>query len=273
MFQGKTQEALDLLSHEARGDLLHLSDPVNHNDPTSQTVKDVLKDKHPMAHAISPEVLIQGEPLKTNRIIFDAIDASVKRLCALSTKGTAEHSGLDASAWRWLSTSFKSISNALCQSLVQCAKGLCTEYIDPKILSPLLSCRLIALNKNPGVRPIRIGEIPRRIIAKAVLRITRGDIQDAAGALQLSAGQIAGVETAIHMVQDSFRRDETEAALLVDASNAFNTLNRAAALHNIRFVCPPLSTILINVYRAPTQLFVDGDSLLSQEGTIHKATP
>ena len=83
----------------------------------------------------------------------------------------------------------------------------------------------------------------------------------------LSAGQIAGVQTAVHVVQDVFQYDETEAALLVDATNTFNTLNRAAALYNIRFICPSLSTILINIYRAPTQLFVDGESLLSQEGT------
>ena len=75
------------------------------------------------------------------------------------------------------------------------------------------------------------------------------------------------MKTAVHVVQDVFQEDETEAALLVDATNAFNTLNRAAALHNIRFICPSLSTVLINCYRAPTQLFVDGYSLLSQEGT------
>ena len=55
--------------------------------------------------------------------------------------------------------------------------------------------------------------------------------------------------------------------LLVDASNAFNSLNRLVTLHNIRRLCPPLATILINTYRAPTELFVDGDVILSQEGT------
>ena len=35
----------------------------------------------------------------------------------------------------------------------------------------------------------------------------------------------------------------------------------------IRRLCPPLAIILINNYRAPTELFVDGDTLLSQEGT------
>ena len=74
------------------------------------------------------------------------------------------------------------------------------------------------------------------------------------------------MEAAVHVVQDVFQHDETEAALLLDATNAFNTLNRVTALHTIRFICPSLSTILGNIYKAPTQLFIDGKSLLSQEG-------
>ena len=97
--------------------------------------------------------------------------------------------------------------------------------------------------------------------------MTSGDVQDAAGSVQLCAGQIAGVEAAVHAVQKSFRQDETEAALLVDASNAFNFLNRDAALHNIRFLCPSISTILINTYRVPTELFMDGEVMFSREGT------
>ena len=60
---------------------------------------------------------------------------------------------------------------------------------------------------------------------------------------------------------------ECEAALLVDATNAFNALNRQVALQNIRHLCPSISTILINLYRSPVYLFVDGDVILSQEGT------
>ena len=50
-------------------------------------------------------------------------------------------------------------------------------------------------------------------------------------------------------------------------SNAFNSLNCLIALHNIHHLCPSLATILINSYRAPTELFVDGDVLYSSEGT------
>ncbi len=104
-------------------------------------------------------------------------------------------------------------------------------------------------------------------MAKAILTITRQDIQETTGSVQLCAGQISGIEAAVHAVTTLFQKDDTEAILLVDASNAFNTLNRLVALHNIRRLCPPLATVLINTYRAPTELFVDGDVLYSCEGT------
>ena len=126
---------------------------------------------------------------------------------------------------------------------------------------------MIALDKSPGVRPIGIGDTARRIIAKAILNIARPDVQDISGCLQLCGGQISGIEAAVHAVRTAFESDENEAVLLVDASNAFNSLNRQVALHNIRRLCPLLATTLINTYRAPTELFVDGDTILSQEGT------
>ena len=55
--------------------------------------------------------------------------------------------------------------------------------------------------------------------------------------------------------------------LLVDATNAFNNLNRQSALTNISSLCPPTGTLLINMYRAPSDLFIDGDIILSLEGT------
>ena len=64
-----------------------------------------------------------------------------------------------------------------------------------------------------------------------------------------------------------FENDDTDAVLLVDASNAFNSLNRAVALHNTRILCPSLGTIAVNTYRAAGNLFIDGETLYSYEGT------
>ena len=89
----------------------------------------------------------------------------------------------------------------------------------------------------------------RRIISKAVLSVAKVDLQEAAGSLQLCAGQIAGIEAAVHAMKEAFVGEDDDAVLLVDASNAFNSLNREAALHNIQHLCPILSTILTNFYR------------------------
>ena len=47
------------------------------------------------------------------------------------------------------------------------------------------------------------------------------------------AGQTDGFEAAVHAVRTSFQHKETEAVLMVGASNTFNSLNRRIALHNI----------------------------------------
>ena len=53
--------------------------------------------------------------------------------------------------------------------------------------------------------------------------------------MHFCAGQISGIEAAVHAVHTLFHKEETEALLLVDAScNAFNSLNRQTALHNIQ---------------------------------------
>ena len=102
--------------------------------------------------------------------------------------------------------------------------------MDPSSISPLLACRLIPLNKNPGVRPIGVCETVRRIIAKAILSITRLDILEACGPLQLCVGHCAGVEAAIHTIRSSFNDESVQGVLLIDASNVFNSLNRNVAL-------------------------------------------
>jgi len=63
----------------------------------------------------------------------------------------------------------------------------------------------------------------------------------------------------------TFEDEESEAVLLVDAGNAFNSLNRSNALYNIMNVCPSLATIAINSYRQHPQLFINKEKVLSQD--------
>ena len=48
---------------------------------------------------------------------------------------------------------------------------------------------------------------------------------DTAGCLQLCAGQRTGCEAAVCAMRETFDDESTEGILLVDVSNAFNSLN------------------------------------------------
>ena len=58
------------------------------------------------------------------------------------------------------------------------------------------------------------------LIAKAVLVTVGDDVFQAAGPLQLCAGQPAGCEAVIHAVRRLFDSPDTEDVLQVDATNA-----------------------------------------------------
>ena len=55
---------------------------------------------------------------------------------------------------------------------------------------------------------------------------------------------------------------------LVDAINAFNSIYRQEALHNISVICPPLAQVLSNTYQAPVRCVIQGSGeVSSSEGT------
>ena len=61
-----------------------------------------------------------------------------------------------------------------------------------------------------------------------------------------------------------FESNETEAILIVDAENVFNSINCKALLHNIEYLCP----FLYNCYAISARLFIiGGKELRSREGT------
>ena len=90
------------------------------------------------------------------------------------------------------------------------------------------------------------------------MKVVKEDIKKAVGCLQLCAGQEAGCEAAIHAMHGIFESNETEAILMVDAENAFNSINREALLHNIEYLCPVIATYIYNCYAISARIFIIG---------------
>ena len=180
-------------------------------------------------------------------------------------------SRVDANGFRRILASklLNKSGTGLSASIATMTRRLCTECIDPLSIQAILANRLIPLDEGEGaVRPIGVEEVIRRIMGKCVMIVTKPDVIDASGSLQVFAGQKSGSEAAIHAKRSILKASESVAVLPIDASNAFNGLNRAAALHNTRILCPTLATYVINTYRQAACLFITGgEELISAEGT------
>ena len=272
MASGNVHQALRKLadenSAESDSGVLQIDQRITLTEGRSASVRELLIEKHPPAEKASEDILIGGATERVNPIRFEALTPKLVEHVAIHCQGSAGPSGLDADAWRRFCVMYKGASTQMCQSLSNLAQLLATQVTAPEALEPFLACRLIALDKKPGVRPIGVCEVPRRIVAKAILRVVHDDVEDACGFVQKCSGLPAGQEAAVHAMQQLYEDKSVQGILLVDAKNAFNTLNREAALHNIQHVCPALAVTLQNCYQAPSRLFVSGGGeILSREGT------
>ena len=64
----------------------------------------------------------------------------------------------------------------------------------------------MALDKDPGVRPVGIGEAIRRLMAKLVHSLPATQAMEACGSNNLCGGLKAGIEGAIHASRTAFGR-------------------------------------------------------------------
>ena len=215
--------------------------------PLSNSILEELKSKHPPAAEIQPYTLLHGPIVDMRPYTFEFITEQDILKSAMRTKGSAGPSGLDAEIFRRIlcSKNFSAVGKGLREEIATLTRNLLTKNYHPLFLETYIVSRLLPIDKNPGVRPIGVGETLRRIIGKTITKVLDQEIKDSAGPLQTCAGQNAGAEAAIHAMRSVFEEEGTDAVLLIDASNAFNKMNREAAMHNIRITCPLLSIYII----------------------------
>ena len=89
----------------------------------------------------------------------------------------------------------------------------------------------------------------QRIIGRVIISIVKDDIQAVTGTVQLCAGKDSRCEAAAHAMKQVFEFPDADAVILVDATNAFNTLNRENALRNIQHLCPPIAKVSLTPIR------------------------
>ena len=100
-------------------------------------------------------------------------------------------------------------------------------------LSAFIAGRLIPLDKDPGLRPIGIGEVLRRIIGKMVVFVLKPDLQEDAGDLQMCVGQPGGCEAGVHAMRDIFQDESTHNLQVGALTHGFSTPTISTRLTDI----------------------------------------
>ena len=152
-------------------------DSVKGVHPLNEEIKNILQEKHPKSREVDDEIILPQTADPTQPVIFEEIDADTVQKTARYLKGSGGPSLIDSEIWKdfLCSKAFGNTSLQLCQSIADVAKILCTENVNPDCLSEYIGCRLIPLDKGetkdgkPGVRPIGVGEILRRLIGKLLI--------------------------------------------------------------------------------------------------------
>ena len=271
MMQGRVPSAVRLLTDRLGGGVLDPGAEAQGKDGGLQkTVFDILQEKHPPQKHADPRAFIQCEELP----LLEDVDITSSHIEQVARRlfGSAGPSGTDSEQWRSFLLRFGNASSRLREAVAASTRLHANQVVPWDDMRALLARRGIALDKNPGVRPIGIGECRQRLEAKAMALATGTDLQEVCAADQLCAGAKAGVEAAVHAMREVFEDPDTECLLLVDASNAFNRLSRPAALWNCRVLWPRCSRYLFNSYRGFAVVVLRGADncthvILSREGT------
>ena len=150
MLQGQVNSALKFLTED------HDKEGI---PPLTESAIEHLKKKHPEAGKIQLNTLLHG--LIRNRLAsyFDSIDKSMIRQATIQTKGAGGPSQLNVAQCLHILAGKTYINEEMREQVALLARKLATAINDPSSLESYIACRLIPLDKCPGIRLIGVGKI------------------------------------------------------------------------------------------------------------------
>lgn len=162
-----------------------------------------------------------------------------------------------------------------------------TDYLNlfvlgktPNSIGPFFSgANITPLKKGDdgaGVRPIAVGNIPRRIIGKATAKVaSRTSLGDFSG-IQFGVGIACPTEAIIHALNffvEKHKDNEGYVLCKVDFKNAFNEVSRKEMHRQVNEKTPSLKTFVEGIYVTSSPALFCGKEIIESQQGVQQGDP
>ena len=133
-------------------------------------------------------------------------------------------------------------------------RGELPEFVSQALCRASLSA---LLKKNGGIRPIAVGEVLRRLIAKCLAKEANLEAKEFFQSLQLGVGVRGGMEAIIHSTKISYEKiltlSSSSGILQIDFCNAFSSRKRSEMLKAVASSMPGIAAFTNSYYSQHSQ--------------------
>ena len=141
----------------------------------------------------------------------------------------------------------------------------------PSFVAPTFcSASLTALKKTKrGVRPIAVGEVFRRLIAKCIAQEASSEVFELFSSRQLGVTAKCGAESIVHATKQTFQKllnNEKAGLLQIDFKNNLNSITRSSVLDAARKFIPSLAPFASFCYSQHSKLFFNANQIQRESG-------
>ena len=164
-------------------------------------------------------------------------------------------------------------SDSCLAALTRLANAILQGKVPAEMQPFFAGARLYAARKKgDGLRPIAVGNVLRRLVAKTAARKVMQKVSDLLRPHQLGVGVESGAESIVHAARVVLEEDPTLHVLQADFQNAFNEISREFILAEVEAQIPELLAFVSTCYGSSSHLFFGEHSLESSSG-VHQGCP
>jgi hypothetical protein len=226
--------------------------------PTTEGTIETLRQLHHAAPSPIPPWVADFEPDDSFQLDAAVLSRALDTAPSLSAGGP---SGLLCEHYRDVLTEDPAAFAAFHVVCSLVARG----QMPPRVRAALSSCRLLAvakpINGQPdGVRPLAVGEVLHRLVARAVGLQLWDRFQQHFAPLQYGVATPGGCEAIVAGIRAYIEQEPQSLVLQVDLADAFNEVDCVVMFEELWDHFPKLVPFVCYFYAEPTRLLLRRDS-------------